>query len=231
MISTKKLLDNIRLNFSKFLQGEYNSESAFDKKKIFEWLVDYLKATKPKLDSTTASTSNGSNSSVSNRIFILDKRYSTGRSVGFARQVVLNKELLLTRPFQKDEDIPTSICDHACVIFEDNKIKNVTAIVEIKMNDSSCSNFVKNSITKLLPNPKLRSSHGALSQVLKYAFSIWQCMVTYCIFTEKIPFLILAGKRKNAGKQKRKTIFQMTTKIQVLVKLCLCLRHFGFRKY
>jgi hypothetical protein len=112
----EEVIGQYKTNFLKILQGEYNSESDFDKK-LFEWLADYLKATKTELDSTRGSTRNGSNSSGSNRFIILDKKCSNGRSVGFARQVVLSKELLLTRPFQKDEDIPTSKCDHACVIF------------------------------------------------------------------------------------------------------------------
>jgi hypothetical protein len=205
--------DNISTHFknalAKILTEEYKSESDFDKK-LFKWLTNTTKH----LDKTARELKNK---------IIFSKEDSSGRRVGFSRRVEKSGSLLLTKPFKGSAENPASVFDHACVIFDrSNMTTYVTAIVELKMVPSSCSDFGSSKkIVGVLDEPDLSSSssHGALGQALKYNFSVWQCMVTHGIHTEKIPVLVLAGQKQTDTKTTNEKLFFVLASLVIPKKL------------
>jgi hypothetical protein len=136
---------------------------------------------------------------------VLSNFMLSGRRIGFAREVKRGTHLGFS-PFYGTGE--ASEYDHSCVYIHppDNsgfECWDVTASVELKMNDTNCKPFVVDARQRVAQEPILEKDHGPLGQALLYTLDTLHCLARRGVLSLSsdtpcsvvLPIVVLAGKR------------------------------------
>lgn len=87
--------------------------------------------------------------------------------------------------------------DIACVVTRGN-LMNATAVVELKIGDTSCKEY------DFVGEPKLSSDHAALAQAIFYNMEVWHCFAREGYEPEQpFPVLVVAAKKEDEASHDR----------------------------
>jgi hypothetical protein len=114
-------------------------------------------------------------------------------NVGFGREV-LRTNLGFTERYALSRN---SKPDHGCYVFgQANEVFDVTAVVELKLDETSCDYFVYNKGEWSIEAPDFWSAHAPLGQAMLYSMDVWHCLARRGISVNSVPVVILAGTKK-----------------------------------
>jgi hypothetical protein len=94
--------------------------------------------------------------------------------------------------------------DHCCFIMamsgEACQYDDMTAVVELKMEETSCLSFDVNKSGEIT-EPDFVRFHGPMGQAMIYSMDVWHCLARRGLRVKKLPIVVLAGN-ENRNLQK-----------------------------
>jgi hypothetical protein len=163
----------------------------------------------------------GKNGSGSNLIVL-----RSSLNVGFGKEV-LRTNLGFTEKYGLSRN---SKPDHGCYVFgRANEVYDVTAVVELKLDETSCNYFVYNKGKRSIEAPDFWSAHAPMGQAILYSMDVWHCLARRGISVNSVPVVILAGTKKLEDSKRSKLGTDMILKDPK--KICCLEAHICIPEY
>jgi hypothetical protein len=129
---------------------------------------------------------------------------ASNRQIGFCRQPHRERT-----GFNKDYGAASSyVLDHVCFVADSTDTHSTgwdwTAAIELKIGNTGPKKFVTETNEKIVvvtSKPDLGGVHGAIGQALLYTLDTWHCLARRGIKVEKLPIMVLTGRKKGNNKE------------------------------